>query len=59
LGTSLTFTSAGNYFLYAADPQAKTITAYTIDGNTGTLSPVPGSPFAAGNSPALLTVVVP
>lgn len=49
-------TSAGNFFLYAADPQAKTVRAYTIDGNTGTLSPISGSPFAAGSSPTLLTV---
>jgi 6-phosphogluconolactonase (cycloisomerase 2 family) len=52
-------TSNGTSFLYAADPQAKTVRAYTIDGNTGTLSPIPGSPFPAGNAPLLLTVVVP
>jgi 6-phosphogluconolactonase (cycloisomerase 2 family) len=52
-------TSNGTSFLYAADPQAKSVRAYTIDGNTGTLSPIPGSPFPAGNAPLLLTVVVP
>jgi len=46
----------GSFFLYAADPQAKTVRAFTIDGNTGALSPVPGSPFPAGNAPMLLTV---
>ena len=52
-------TGNGTFFLYAADPQAKTVRAYTIDGNTGALSPIAGSPFQAGTSPALLTVVVP
>jgi 6-phosphogluconolactonase (cycloisomerase 2 family) len=49
-------TSNGIFFLYASDPQAKTVRAYTIDGNTGALSPIPGSPFPAGNAPMLLTV---
>jgi 6-phosphogluconolactonase len=56
LTTSLTATSTGSYFLYAADPQAKSVRAYTVDGNTGALSPLPGSPFPAGNAPMLLTV---
>ena len=59
LATSLTFTASGNYFLYAADPQASNINGFIINGNTGQLSPIAGSPFAAGNSPALLTVLVP
>jgi 6-phosphogluconolactonase len=54
---SLTFTDSGNFFLYASDPQAMTINAYTIDGNTGALTPVSGSPFQAGSAPMLLTVV--
>jgi 6-phosphogluconolactonase len=49
-------TSDGTLFLYAADPQAKTIDAYTINGNTGALTLILGSPFPAGNSPMLLTV---
>jgi 6-phosphogluconolactonase (cycloisomerase 2 family) len=60
LAVSLTFTSSANYFLYAADPQAETVEAFTINGTTGALSPVGGSPFAtAGNAPALLTVASP
>ena len=59
LAVTPTGTSAGNFFLYAADPQAKTIRAYTIDGTTGALSPLPGSPFPAGSSPTLITVAVP
>jgi 6-phosphogluconolactonase (cycloisomerase 2 family) len=49
----------GSFFLYAADPQAKTVRAYAIDGNTGALSPISGSPFPAGNAPLLLTVTEP
>jgi 6-phosphogluconolactonase (cycloisomerase 2 family) len=56
LAVTPTSTSAGNFFLYAADPQAKTVMAFTVDGTTGALSPVPGSPFPAGKSPMLLTV---
>jgi 6-phosphogluconolactonase (cycloisomerase 2 family) len=59
LAVTPTGTSVGNFFLYAADPQAKTVRAFTVDGNTGALSAIPGSPFPAGNSPTLLTVVVP
>jgi len=51
-------TSNGTFFLYAADPQAQAVRAYTIDGNTGALSPISGSPFPAGSAaPMLLTVV--
>jgi 6-phosphogluconolactonase len=52
-------TGNGTLFLYAADPQAQAVRAYTIDGNTGALTSMSGSPFQAGTSPALLTVVVP
>jgi 6-phosphogluconolactonase len=56
LAVTPTGTLAGNFFLYAADPQAKTVIAFTIDGTTGALSPVSGSPFPAGKAPTLLTV---
>lgn len=57
LAVSLTFTGSGNYFLYAADPQAENVLGYYIDGTTGALSPIAGSPFAAGGyAPMLLTV---
>ena len=55
LAVTPTSTSA-NFFLYAADPQAKAVIAFTIDGTTGALSPVSGSPFPAGKAPTLLTV---
>jgi 6-phosphogluconolactonase len=58
LAVSPTATNAGNFFLYAAD-QAGVIRAYTVDGSTGALSVIAGSPFSTGNSPILLTVVRP
>jgi len=58
LAVTPTGTATGNFFLYAADPQAKTVRAYTVNGTTGALSPIPGSPFPAGSSPTLITVAV-
>lgn len=55
-GLSQILTSSGDYFLYAADPQAQTVVGYTIDGSTGALTPLLGSPFAAGGAPMLLTI---
>ena len=59
LAVTPTSTLTGNFFLYASDPQAKTVIAFTINGTTGALTPVPGSPFAAANAPKLLTVAAP
>ena len=58
LAVSPTATNSGNFFLYAAD-QSGHILGYTIDGNTGALTPLAGSPFSTGNSPILLTIVRP
>jgi 6-phosphogluconolactonase len=55
-GLSQILTSSGNFFLYVADPQAETVTAYTINSNTGALTPLQSSPFAAGSAPMLLTI---
>jgi 6-phosphogluconolactonase len=55
-GAPYTTSNGTLFFLYAADPQAQAVRAYTIDGNTGMLSPISGSPFPAGSPPALLTV---
>lgn len=55
-GLSQILTSSGSFYLYAADPQAETITGYTINPNTGALTPLQGSPFAAGSAPMLLTI---
>jgi 6-phosphogluconolactonase (cycloisomerase 2 family) len=58
LAVTSTATSAGNFFLYAAD-QAGYVRGYTVDSGSGALTPISGSPFTAGNSPVLLTVVRP
>jgi 6-phosphogluconolactonase len=50
-----TGTINGPLFLYASDPQSKAVRVYAIDGTTGALSPISGSPFPAGNPPQLLT----
>ena len=34
------------------DPTANTVSAYTIDPNTGSLAPVPGGPLPSGGKPA-------
>lgn len=39
------------HFLYAANNASSAVSAYSIDGTTGALSPVPGSPFLASGSP--------
>ena len=43
-------------FLYVANEDDSTVSAYTIDSATGALSPVAGSPFASGLAPHGLTV---
>ncbi|MFZ0146393.1 MAG: beta-propeller fold lactonase family protein [Candidatus Sulfotelmatobacter sp.] len=55
LGLSQILTLSGKFFLYAADPEAETVNAYTINPNTGALTPLQGSPFPAGAAPMLLT----
>ena len=42
------FAYVGNQFVFSA---IGNISAYTIDSTTGALTPVPGSPFAAGSFP--------
>jgi 6-phosphogluconolactonase len=55
-GLSQTLTPSGNFFLYAADPEAEAVNAYTINPNTGALTPLQGSPFGVGDAPMLLTI---
>lgn len=38
-------------FLYATNYTSNTISAFTVDSSTGALTPVAGSPFAAGTQP--------
>src|SRR5260370_34642110 len=42
----------GGRFLYTANFVGNDVSGFSIDTNTGKLSPVPGSPFAVGASPA-------
>lgn len=43
----------GGRFLFTANMNSNNVSAFTINAN-GSLSPVPGSPFAAGHSPQYL-----
>jgi 6-phosphogluconolactonase (cycloisomerase 2 family) len=45
-------------FLYVANNVNETVSAYVIDVTLGTLTPVPGSPYAAGSSPTGVTVPI-
>lgn len=58
-GLAAILTSTENTFLYQSDPQAMTVRAYTINGTTGELTPVSGSPFSAGGSAPMLLVATP
>lgn len=44
------FVQNSNY-LYATDLNAGTVAGFLYDSGTGVLTPVPGSPFSAGNTP--------
>jgi 6-phosphogluconolactonase (cycloisomerase 2 family) len=55
-GLAEIYTTSGKFFLYAAD-QAGSILVSSIDGVTGELKAIPGSPFPTAGSPTLLTVV--
>jgi 6-phosphogluconolactonase (cycloisomerase 2 family) len=43
-------------FVYVTNSGSNNVSAYTVDANNGTLSPVAGSPFATGNLPAAVAV---
>jgi 6-phosphogluconolactonase len=46
-------------FLYVANKVGNTISAFSVDPMTGTLSPLPGSPFSAGGSAPTGIVTIP
>lgn len=48
------FSQAPSKFAFVANQHDNTISAYTIDSATGSLTAVPGSPFPAGNQPRSL-----
>jgi len=41
---------------YVADQNSNTVAGFTVDANLGTLSPIQGSPFAAGTAPVSVVV---
>ncbi len=43
-------------FVYTANVNANTISAYSVDTSTGLLTPIPGSPFPAGANPFFVAV---
>jgi len=43
-------------FAYVANANSNTISGYTIDASSGALTPLPGSPFAAGTFLASVAV---
>jgi 6-phosphogluconolactonase (cycloisomerase 2 family) len=45
-----------NKFLYVANATDGTVSGYSIDSQTGLLSPVPGSPFQTGRNPTFIAV---
>ena len=47
---------ANPQFLYVANGGDNTISAFSLNASTGALTPVPGSPFAAGTSPSSIAV---
>jgi 6-phosphogluconolactonase (cycloisomerase 2 family) len=51
----LTLDASGK-FLYVGNTVSNDISAYIVDKKTGSLMPVPGSPFPAGNVPFGLAV---
>src|ERR1700737_4896149 len=53
-GTTLRGQTGG--FAYVANLYSNNVSAYTIDGTTGALTPVAGSPFATGSAPVSVTV---
>ena len=44
-------------FAYVANRYSNNVSAFSIDGSTGALAPIPGSPFPAGVAPASVGIV--
>jgi 6-phosphogluconolactonase (cycloisomerase 2 family) len=48
---------ASNKFLYAPNGNDNTISGFSIDPSTGALTPIAGSPFRTGMSPASIATI--
>jgi 6-phosphogluconolactonase (cycloisomerase 2 family) len=46
-----------NQFLYVANDGAANVAGFKLDASTGGLTPITGSPFAAGNLPDFLATL--
>src|SRR5260370_24828088 len=55
-GAGITLWGQTARFAYVADYGSNNVSAYTIDGTTGALTPVAGSSFQAGTGPTSVTV---
>jgi 6-phosphogluconolactonase len=56
-GLPLTATIQSGTITKAVSPQgSNSVSGYAVDGTTGALTPLPGSPFAAGSDPIALAV---
>ena len=53
---AVTCTTNPPRFAYVANQGSNNISAYSIDAATGTMTALPGSPFAAGNLPVAIAV---
>ncbi|MGH7985387.1 MAG: hypothetical protein ACREQX_03765, partial [Candidatus Binataceae bacterium] len=49
--------AATQEFAYVANEGSGNVSAYTIDATTGALTPISGSPFAAGADPISVITV--
>jgi DNA-binding beta-propeller fold protein YncE len=51
------YTAADSYILYVTNSGDGTVSAFTLNPNNGTLTPLPGSPFRAGQGPSAIVTV--
>ncbi len=49
--------SSDNQFVYTANFGSNDVSAYAIDAGTGALTPLAGSPFAAGSLPVSVVTI--
>jgi 6-phosphogluconolactonase (cycloisomerase 2 family) len=57
LGANVFHVDPAGKFLYLTGEDSNTVFGYRIDSASGTLSPLPGSPFPIGATPLSLSVV--
>ena len=55
-GVSTTFDPSGKFLYMPMGSQSNSVAGFTVDGTTGLLTKISGSPFPAGNNPNYLVV---